>query len=189
MELDTLEVGTVEEWRSWLRMHHRKKQEIWLVFYRQGFRGATISYSEALDEALAYGWIDSLVRRLDQKRYARKFTPRRPGSVWSSINLDRVKRLTSQGRMTRWGLEAYGKRSGQLSLLEKFNAEGYTRPRNLESALRKSSIAWNNYQKFSPSYRKRYAMWISAAKRPETRKKRIEEAVYLISRNVKNLLK
>ena len=91
--------------------------------------------------------------------------------------------------MTKWGLKAYEKRTGKISILEKFNTEGFTVPRDLESALRKDKMAWSNFQKFTSSHRKRYVVWVSSAKRDETRKKRIDEAVSLISRNVKNLLK
>lgn len=148
-----------------------------------------MTYDEALDEALAHGWIDSIIRRIDDWSYVRKFTPRQPWSIWSSSNISRVERLKREGRMTKRGLEAFAKRTGEKSMLEKVNREGISVSKDLEDALRKNKKAWANFGKFAPSHRKRYLIWIGAAKRPETRKKRIDEAVVLISENLRNLLK
>jgi uncharacterized protein YdeI (YjbR/CyaY-like superfamily) len=188
-DLKTLDVRGAADWRSWLRENHLSSQGVWLIFHKRTAATPSISYDEAIDEALAYGWIDSIIRKLDEQRYARKFTRRRPGSIWSSSNIERVNRLNREGRMTKWGLEAFEKRTSELSLLEKFNAEPIGVPEDLLKVLKKDSRAWANFAKFTPSYRKRYLMWIQAAKRPATRRKRIDEAVVLISRNVKALLK
>jgi uncharacterized protein YdeI (YjbR/CyaY-like superfamily) len=186
---ETLEVTRGSDWRTWLRKHHGRKEGVWLIFRKDESGRQSISYDEALDEALAYGWIDSIVKRIDQQKYARKFTPRRPWSIWSKSNIERVKRLQKEGRMTKSGLHAFAKRTAEISLLEKFNAEGVKIPSDLREALRRNKKAWSNFNHFAPSYRKRYLIWISAAKPPETRKKRIAESVLLISRNVKALLK
>ena len=187
--METLDISTVVEWHSWLDKHHLASSEIWLVFHKQGSGHPSISYNDALDEALAYGWIDSLIRKLDDERYARKFTPRKPGSIWSSLNVGHVNRLKKEGRMTKWGLESFAKRTGELSQMEMVTAEGTKIPHDLTDALRKNKTAWNNFQRFAPSHKKRYVIWISSAKKPETRKKRIDEAVVLISRNIRSLLK
>jgi uncharacterized protein YdeI (YjbR/CyaY-like superfamily) len=187
LELDTLEVEDEARWLSWLAANHQSSQGVWLVFRKKGVK--SLSYDEAVDGALAYGWIDSLVRKIDDTRYARKFTPRKPWSIWSSLNIARVKRLRTEGRMTRWGLQAFAKRTPEISALERINAEGMKVPADLEEALRANAKAWSNYEKFARSHRKRYVIWISAAKKPETRERRIAEAVDLISQNVKELLK
>jgi uncharacterized protein YdeI (YjbR/CyaY-like superfamily) len=148
-----------------------------------------MTYDEALDEALAYGWIDSILKKLDDSRHARKFTPRRPWSIWSRRNVERVEALKREGRMTKWGLDAFDKRTSEVSQLEKVNAEGSVVPQDLIEALRRNKRASANFEKFAPGYRKKYLVWISAAKKPETRRKRIVEAVKLISENVKDLLK
>jgi uncharacterized protein YdeI (YjbR/CyaY-like superfamily) len=184
-----LDVSNVVDWRSWLRKHHLTKQGVWLIFHRKESGTLSISYEEALDEALAYGWIDSIVKKIDHEKYARKFTPRRPWSIWSKSNINHARRLSKEGRMTRWGLDAFAKRTAKVSLLEKFNAEGVRIPKDLEQALRKNKKAWSRFKRFTTSYRKRYLIWIAGAKKPDTRKKRIAEAVVLISQNVKNLLK
>lgn len=159
---------------------------MWLIFRRGGL---SIDYGEALDEALTFGWIDSLIKKIDGERYARKFTPRRPWSIWSSLNIDRMEKLKEEGRMTKWGLEAFAKRTREISTVEKINAQGATIPSDLLIALRANKKAWDNFTKFTPGYRKKYLVWISDVKKPEIRKKRIKEAVELISHNVKNLLK
>ena len=189
MGIITLEVKDPTSWRSWLRNNHQTEQGVWLVFRKKGSARKSIDYGDALDEALAYGWIDSTIRRIDDEKYVRKFTPRKPSSIWSKLNIERVERLKAEGRMTKSGLEAYGKRTGEISLLEKFNIERLKIPKDLIDALKTNRKAWDNFEKFTPSYRKRYLIWISGAKGPETRRKRIGEAVELISQNVKELLK
>ena len=187
--MQTLDVSQGTGWRSWLKKNHAAKDGVWLVFYKKDSGHPSISYEEAVDEALAFGWIDSVIKKIDERRFARKFTPRRPGSIWSKYNLTRVKKLSAEGRMTKWGLDAYVRRTGKISLLEQFNAKTVRVPKDLKNALRKNDLAWSNFRRFGPSHRKRYLMWISAAKKPETRKRRIAESVVLIVRNEKNLLK
>jgi len=187
--LGALDVSDAAGWRSWLKRNHLAKQGVWLVYHRKGSERPSISYEDSLDEALAFGWIDSMIKKIDEERYARKFTPRKPGSVWSKYNLERVRKLTAEGRMTKWGLEAFEKRTGEISLLEQLNAKPTRVPKDLEAALKKNKLAWENFGRFGTSHRKRYLIWISDAKKPETRKRRIAEAVVLISRNVKDLLK
>ena len=188
-ELGSLDVSKAAEWRVWLAKNHSKEKGVWLVFHKQGL--PTITYDAALDEALAFGWIDSVIRKIDDKSYVRKFTPRQPWSRWSSSNISRIERLREEGRMTRSGLEAFAKRTDEISLLERFNQEGekVKIPRDLENALRKNKKARANFEHFAPSHRKRYLIWIAGAKKSETRKRRIAEAVMLISENRKNLLK
>lgn len=185
----TLEVEDAKQWLSWLKKNHLKGLGVWLVFHRKGTGNPSPTYEEALDWALAYGWIDSLIKKIDDGKYARKFTPRKPSSIWSTPNINRVNRLKREGKMTKWGLEAFEMRTSEKSLLEQFSEREVEIPEDLAQALRSNAKAWANFQKFSPSYRKRYLIWISGAKRSETRRRRILEAVELASRNVKALLK
>ena len=113
MELETLEVEDEAQWRSWLAANHHSSQGVWLVFRKKGMK--SLAYDEAIDGALAYGWIDSLVRKIDDTKYARKFTQRKPWSIWSNLNIARVKRLRAEGRMTKWGLEAFAQRTPEKS--------------------------------------------------------------------------
>jgi len=191
-ELGLLDVPKASDWRRWLRENHLTSRGVWLVYHRSSSGVQSISYDESVDEALAVGWIDSVIRRIDGEKYARKFTPRRPGSVWSKSNIDRVERLRREGKMTRWGVESFAKRTGRVSLLEKFNARGARGaevPEDFEEALRGNAQAWANFQRMAPSHRKRYLLWIAGAKKAETRQRRVAEAVVLIGRNVKDLMK
>jgi uncharacterized protein YdeI (YjbR/CyaY-like superfamily) len=189
LEVETVDAADTAEWHTWLLKNHLTSAAAWLVFRRAGSKIPSISYGDALDEALAFGWIDSVIRKIDEERYVRKFTPRRPGSIWSKLNIDRVARLRKEGRMTKWGLELFDKRTDEISLLEKVTAEGAPVPEDLEAALRKNKQAWANWLGMAPSHRKRYLVWLAGAKKPETRRKRIGEAVELVAENVKNLLK
>jgi uncharacterized protein YdeI (YjbR/CyaY-like superfamily) len=187
--LGTLDVSKVSDWHSWLSKHHSSERGVWLVFHKKESGLPSISYDDALDEALAFGWIDSIIKKIDDRSYARKFTPRKPWSVWSSSNVLRVARLKKERRMTERGLQAFATRTGEVSLLEKFNQGGIRIPKDLADALKRDKKARANFARFAPSHRKRYLIWISAAKKTETRNKRIQEAVILISKNVKSLLK
>ncbi|HEY6283870.1 MAG TPA: YdeI/OmpD-associated family protein [Nitrososphaerales archaeon] len=185
----TLRVSKPSDWRSWLEKNHDKEDGVWLVFLRKGSGEPSISYEEAVGEALAFGWIDSLIKKIDERQFARKFTPRRPWSIWSKLNILRVEKLIGEGRMTSRGLAAYQMRTPEISLLEKINIEGVTIPSDFGNALRRNKKAWKNFERFGPSYKKRYIIWISGAKTPKIRARRIAEAVVLVSRNVKSLLK
>ena len=129
----TLHARNGDEWRGWLQLNHLVEQEVWLEFYRKEAEESSISYDEALDWALCFGWIDSMIRKVDDLKYARRFTPRRPGSVWSKSNIERVERLVEQGKMTEHGLKPFRQRTGEASSVEKFKARvGWhrtTRPR------------------------------------------------------------
>jgi uncharacterized protein YdeI (YjbR/CyaY-like superfamily) len=178
-----------ETWRAWLHLNHLLEHEVWLIFYKANAGEPGVSYDDALDWALCYGWIDSMIRKIDDLRYARKFTPRRSGSVWSKSNIDRVERLKDEGRMTERGLALFQDRSGETSLAEKFRANEPPFPDDLLDAIKKNRRAWENFQEFTPGYKRRYAMWISGARTAETRDHRIAEAVGLIAKNVKSLMK
>jgi uncharacterized protein YdeI (YjbR/CyaY-like superfamily) len=100
---ETLYVTSRDEWRAWLAEHHARKQEVWLVFYKQGSGTPSISYDEAVEEAICYGWIDSQIRSLETGRFVRRFTPRRRGSAWSNYNRKRAVKMSREGRMTEAG--------------------------------------------------------------------------------------
>ena len=189
MTMETLDPSNATGWKSWLRKNHLISPGVWLVFHKKTSEKLGLTYEEAMDEALAFGWIDSQIKKIDDRRYARKFTPRRPGSIWSRSNIERVTRLRRQNRMTDWGLKAFKMRTLKISMLEKFKIDRAPVPLDLISALEKNEKAWTNFQQFAPSYKKKYMMWITSAKQPETRRRRIREAVILISGNVKTLLK
>jgi uncharacterized protein YdeI (YjbR/CyaY-like superfamily) len=166
--------ATPAEWRRWLARHHASTPELWVGFHKRATGRASITWPEAVDEALAYGWIDGLRRRLDADRYVIRFTPRRPGSIWSAVNLRRVAELTKQGRMQPAGLAAHAKakdgRSGLYSYEQRKKAE---LPLEMETRFRRSSRAWAFFQSQPPSYRHTATWWIISAKRDDTRERRL----------------
>jgi len=187
--MDSLQVSERREWREWLEANHRDKKAVWLLFFKKRTSKPSLSYEDAIEEALSFGWIDGMVRRVDEERYGLRFTPRRPGSIWSKSNIARVEKLTREGGMTQMGIRAFEGRTNEISMAERFKIREPPAPEDLLIALKRNKAAYQNFSQFAPSYRKRYTMWLESAKTPETRRKRIEEAVELISRNVKSLLK
>ena len=172
---ETLEVRDRAAWRSWLRDHHRTKTEIWLVFHKRHTGGAGVSYADALDEALCFGWIDSLVKRLDEDRYARKFTPRKAHSRWSTANRQRYAELEALGLLTAAGrARAPTDRSGDAP------RPPATLPPYIERALRAESRAREQFEALAPSQRRTFVTWIHSAKREETRAKRLREAIAML---------
>ena len=183
--IETLDVRSRQEWRKWLKEHYDSESEIWLVFHKRHTGITTISYNDAVEEALCFGWIDSLVRRLDDDRYARKFTPRRADSKWSTINRQRNADLESRGLLAAAGLKrAPTSRSGDaprpsVSVL----------PSYIEETLKGDPLAWQNFEQLAPSYRRAYIGWIESAKGQETKEKRLREAVGLLAAGKKLGLK
>jgi uncharacterized protein YdeI (YjbR/CyaY-like superfamily) len=178
---------TVEQWREWLEQHHATESVVWLVFYKKGLSDQTFDYDGALDEALCYGWVDSIIKKLDEQRYARKFTPRKEISQWSEINKRRVAQLIAAGRMTPAGMALIeaAKVNGQWDKVFRPPKVGDEVPEELQSALEQNATALKNFEQLAPSFRKRYILWIVMAKRPETRTQRIKEAVALLEKGEK----
>ena len=188
-ELEVLRGYDERKWSRWLAKNHGLKKGAWLVFFKKGSGLPSIGYDEALDAALCHGWIDSVIMRIDETSYARKFTPRRPGSIWSKSNIERVNRLHREGKMTEAGMKLFRNRPSGISRAEQFKVRQPPFPKEFLAALKKDRMASVAFEKFAPSHKKRYLMWITAAKTKETRDRRIDEAVKLIRMNVKSLLK
>lgn len=171
--LKTLDVRTRREWRNWLSEHHDADTEVWLVFNRRHTGRISISYDDSVEEALCFGWIDSIIRRLDEEHYARKFTPRRPNSRWSTANRRRYAELQARGRLAPAGMRRPPTaRSGNAPRPSAAAILPY-----IERALRASPVAWKYFEQLAPSYRRAYIGWIDSAKRPETKEKRLLEAL------------
>jgi uncharacterized protein YdeI (YjbR/CyaY-like superfamily) len=173
-------------WRRWLAEHHGSSPGIWLVFDKKASRADRLAYAAAVEEALCYGWIDSLVRRVDDARYVQLFTPRKPTSTWSLLNKDRVARLVEQGLMAEAGLAAIerAKANGTWTTLDA--VEALVMPDDLAAALRRTKGAEAGFAAFSRSNRKAYLYWVNQAVRPETRAKRVAEVTRRSAANVRN---
>jgi uncharacterized protein YdeI (YjbR/CyaY-like superfamily) len=166
------------EWRAWLAEHHAEDGPVWLVLFKRGGPPRAPTMADAVEQALCFGWIDGGIRRLDEARYLLRFTPRRADSVWSETNLRRVAKLQRAGLMAEPGLAVVraAKRRGAWR-----RTAGTPRqeepPADLAEALAADAAARANYERFAPGYRRLYIAWILAAKRPETRRKRVETTV------------
>jgi uncharacterized protein YdeI (YjbR/CyaY-like superfamily) len=173
------------EWRKWLQKYHGKVNELWLIFYKKKTGKPTIDYESAVEEALCFGWIDSIVKKIDEEKYLRKFTPRKNNSVWSGPNKKRVKKLIKEGRMTEFGLEKINaaKKSGWWNKIIEKPKISYDAPKDFIVALNKNKKAKSNFDKFSYSDKKRYYMWINIAKKKETKQRRIKESIELLNKN------
>ena len=183
-ELMTSHVTSRRQWRAWLAKHHTSSPGIWLVFYKAHTGVKSISYEDMVREALCFGWIDSLIKRLDDNRYAFKVTPRRPTSKWSAINRKRWVELKAAGLLTSAGLAAaptnktYASRPVIPDL-----------PVYIAKALRANSGAWKFFRELAPVYRRHFVVWIHTAKRPDTRARRIRESISLLAAGKKLGLK
>ena len=186
--IKTLEVRTRAQWHAWLQRQHASVGEIWLVFHKQHTAAKSLDYEDAVEEALCFGWIDSLVRRLDDDRYARKFTPRKSDSRWSDLNRRRYASLEKHGLLTEAGRAAAptGKRSYTIPQRRPLDAPV---PSYISRALRASPAAWRFFNSLAPSYRRAYVGWIDAAKRAETRERRLREAISRLGKRQKLGLK
>jgi uncharacterized protein YdeI (YjbR/CyaY-like superfamily) len=169
-------------WREWLAEHGASEKEVWLVYYKAGTGKPTISYEDSLEEALCFGWVDSLIQKIDEEKYARKFTPRKPGSKWSELNKHLVAKLARDGLMTEAGMAKV-----EFSLEEAAPARPkrpeLALPDWLKEGLMASRLAWENFSKLPPSHQRNYILWVSEAKREETRQKRIKEAIGRLEKN------
>ncbi len=183
--IETVEVQDREAWRKWLEEHFDSSAVIWLVFNKRHAGMRSISYDDAVEEALCFGWIDSLVRRLDDDRYARKFTPRKAGSKWSTANRRRYADLKSRGALATPGLRrAPTKRDGDAP-----RPSVSALPPYIEETLKTDPSAWQFFKELAPSYQRAYIGWIDSAKREETREKRLREALGLLASGEKLGLK
>jgi uncharacterized protein YdeI (YjbR/CyaY-like superfamily) len=182
--------ATLDQWQEWLRNNHRKEKEVWLIFLKKAIPGQSLDYDSSLDSALCYGWIDSLIKKIDDTRYARKFTPRKPNSKWSPENKKRVERLIEDRQMKESGYAVIkiAKENGRWEKPDR-PATIPEVPAEWETALRNNRKAKEGFQQLAPTYQKRYCLWIATAKRPETREKRIREALELLEKGEKLPLK
>jgi uncharacterized protein YdeI (YjbR/CyaY-like superfamily) len=177
-----LYIKTRREWRKWLQKNHNKKNELWLIFYKKETGKPTIDYESAVEEALCFGWIDSIVKKIDEEKYVRKFTPRKNNSVWSESNKKRVKKVIKEGRMTEFGMEKItaAKKSGAWNKKIKMPEISEAIPKDFVTALKKNKIAKRNFERLTPSNKKRYLMWINSAKKDETKTRRIKETIEVL---------
>lgn len=188
-QLATVYADSREAWREWLEINHLTSSGIWLVYFKVKSGKSSIQYSEAVKEALCYGWIDSKVKSLDAERYKQIFTPRKPKSVWSKLNKQYIAELIEQGLMTQAGLEKINaaKQDGSWTTLDE--VEALIIPSDLKQALETNETANQNFAAFSNSSKKNILFWINSAKQLETRLRRIEQTIRSAAQNKNPLIK
>ena len=184
-ELEQVSVQDRAAWRAWLAENHVTSPGIWLVIYKKSSGKPRLSYDDAVEEALCFGWIDGQTNKLDDERFIQLFTPRRRKSTWSKSNKVRIERLIAAGLMTPAGLAKIeaAKADGSWSTLDSIDA--MEMPADLEIALTANPTAQQNFAAFSNSVKKGIFFFIQSAKRPETRAKRVADTVEKAARNVR----
>lgn len=177
--MKTLHVIDREKWRAWLQANGEKEKEIWMVFHKKHTGKKSLAYDEAVEEALCFGWIDSIIKRLDEETYARKFTPRNRGSKWSELNIARAKKMIAAGLMTPIGLSKIepGILKRKPSAARPGQSAASAIPAFILEAMAADRPAWDYFQALAPSYRRLYCRWVAGAKKEETRQKRLAELV------------
>lgn len=183
--LEQVEVTSRAQWRAWLKKHHTRTTGIWLVTYKKHVTGKYLSFPDLVQEALCFGWIDSLPRKLDADRTMHYLSPRKPKSMWSAVNKRHVEELVAKGLMTAAGLRKIeaAKADGSWDTLNAVDA--LEMPKDLKNALAKDKTAKKHFDAFPPSARKFILYWVGSAKTAATRTKRINEVVTLAAQNIR----
>ena len=182
-EVPTLSLRTRQQWQAWLRRCHASSSGVWLTFHKSASGVPSIDYDDAVRDALCFGWVDSLIKRLDDHRYARKFTPRRPDSKWSDSNRKRWAELKAAGLLAAAG-HAAAPTDKDARPPDAPELPGY-----IATAFKADAKAWRTFQQLAPSHRRHYVLWIHTAVRPETRQKRIAQSLALLAAGKKLGLK
>ncbi|HUS85688.1 MAG TPA: YdeI/OmpD-associated family protein [Bacteroidales bacterium] len=185
--ISTLYVTTREDWRKWLEKNHTSRKEVWLIYYKKHTCKPRIPYTDAVEEAICFGWIDSIIMRIDENTYCQKFTPRNSGSRWSDHNIKRAREMIRLGKMNEAGARLYNEtiENPYLIIPKDPPAEEYQPPEDLIEELKKRKDAFDNFLSFPPSYRKLCIGWIESSKKPETRIRRINEVADKAARGEK----
>jgi uncharacterized protein YdeI (YjbR/CyaY-like superfamily) len=178
-ENDPIYFTSGAELRAWLEEHGGTAEQLWIGFYRASTGKRTLTWPEAVDEALCFGWIDSVRMGVDRERFANRLTPRRAGSAWSAVNVAKIERLRAEGRMRPAGEAAFALRSADRTAIYSYEGTGreYALPDKDLERLRANPDAWAYWEARSPSYRRMAAAWIQTAKQPETRQRRLDALI------------
>ena len=189
-ELQKIHFKTSADFNKWLRKNHNTNSGIWMIFYKKHTSTPCISYQDALDEALCYGWIDSLVKRVDEETYIRKFTPRNIKSNWSDVNKLKVLKLMNEHRMTIHGLNKIkeyretGQINWDINHIKPHEKKPLQIPEYINDILKNNALIQHRFEMLTPSQKRNYILWIANAKREDTRHRRIDEMIRLLTENM-----
>ena len=168
--METLYVENRGEWRAWLESNHQQATEVWLVHYKKETGQPQIEYGAAVEEAICFGWIDGKIRKLDEARYARLFTPRKSKSTWSQINIERARRMIEEGKMTAAGSKVFDPHNQTPALPTKL-------PASLEEQFRRHESAWEKFTHLPPYYQRMTIAWVASARQEATQVRRLEQLI------------
>ena len=168
---------TQDKFRKWLERHHETETELIVGFYKMDSGKPSMTWSQSVDQALCFGWIDGVRNSIDMESYSIRFTPRRSTSIWSAVNIKKVEELTKAGLMKPAGLKAFGLRTENKSIIYSYEKEIEFLDTNYEKQFRKDKLAWDFFMKQAPSYKKAIIHWIMSAKQEKTRQSRLEKAI------------
>jgi len=171
--MNAVHFGSAKLFRSWLASNHGKEKELWVGFYKKSAGKPTITYSEALDEALCYGWIDGVRYAVDRDSYKIRFTPRKSSSIWSLVNVRHVERLKKAGKMEAAGLRAYQARTEHRTGIYSFEQKRPGLSVKYQKLFRQNKRAWKFFRAQAPWYQRTAGYWVSSAKQEETRARRL----------------
>jgi uncharacterized protein YdeI (YjbR/CyaY-like superfamily) len=166
-----------DELREWFDANHQTADELWLGYWKKATGRPSLTWSEAVDEALCVGWIDSVAQRLDDTSHAQRFTPRRKGSIWSAINVAKVAMLTEQGRMRPAGLRAFEARTAARTAVYSHEREVSPLTEEELARFRAEPAAWADWERRPPSYRRGATHWVTSAKQAATRDRRLAQLI------------
>jgi uncharacterized protein YdeI (YjbR/CyaY-like superfamily) len=169
--------STQGEFRKWLSKHYKKETELIVGFYKVASGKPSMTWSQSVDQALCFGWIDGTRRSIDNERYSIRFTPRRPTSIWSTININKVKELNKLGLMMPEGQNAFNLRTGKKSSIYAHEKEPINLAQNYEKQFKMNTSAWNFFNAQASSYKRVIIHWIMAAKQEKTRLYRLEKTI------------
>ncbi len=184
--MEQLYVESLPAWKSWLEEHRETSPGVWLIFYKKESGVATLTYEDAIEEALCHGWIDSIIKKRDEVSHLRKFTPRKDDSNWSDLNKSRVEKMIREQRMTAYGAAKIetAKQNGRWNQTNAPRIQ-FEMPDEFQLALDNNPTARQFFDSLTKTDRKQFIIWIASAKRPETREKRIRESLELLEKGQK----
>ncbi len=164
------------DFRKWLEKNHAKQKELWILFYKVHTKKKSLRYAEAVEESLCFGWIDGIVKRIDDEKHAQRYTPRKPKSIWSKVNKERAKKMIEQGKMTDAGLVKIkeAKKSGWWQNAYTTTSGEHGMSAEMKKVLMADEEAWKNFQNFGKRSQNTYIFWVNYAKREETKQKRMQ---------------
>lgn len=183
-DLPTLDIRRADKWRAWLRKHHASSDGVWLLFHKEHTGVESVPYEDFVREALCFGWIDSLIKRVDDDRFLRKCTPRKSSSKWSAVNRERWAALEKSGQ-----LEKAGRAAAPTANTYAAKPKIPELPPYIAKAFKSNAKAWQTFQSLAPTYRRHFVVWIHIAKQEETRERRIRESIALLAAGKKLGLK